>query len=621
MVGGLAILLIGLTCVFDTQGMDVTLIPRLGFLYILLITIVAASILWKSSWLANGDALKDSLVFCFGGYLMASWASLFYSLNATAGLTDCFKILGGFVFFCVCILALPGISNWTLKVVKIGVCAGVVTAGIGFYQVLHTLGPGIHPRAAMEAIDGLMSNVNLYASFICLVLPLCLCGVAILSGIWRMAAVLAGSGLVILIALLQTRAAYLGVVVGALLLAILIIVRPRLFGISIRIRNLLAAAGLVTLGAVACFFAFGDASNPIIARGRSLFAGGADASIGGRLMAWSITLQMIRDHFPWGVGAGNFTVRLDEYFGTEGIDFSAVGTNWLQPHNDFLWVLVEKGALGLAAFLGIFATAFLYAISIFRRNPNAEQAWLAAFSVMGLTSYLIISFFDFPLERISHVIYVALYLAVLTVLRQEVKNECNKKTSEISTQPLLRAAAGLLLIPLGLGLYYSHAALNQEYYMQITRGVYSLQKWGATVENARLAATPWKTLDPLATPVAFFEGMGLQNCGEEQEAIKALEIARKQNPNRIHIVNNLGILYAKNQNFAKAIECFSLSIKRYPDRTEGYENLAACYMDMGDFSSAVKLLEGIPPERQTVSSRSALELARIMLGNATKIRN
>jgi tetratricopeptide (TPR) repeat protein len=181
--------------------------------------------------------------------------------------------------------------------------------------------------------------------------------------------------------------------------------------------------------------------------------------------------------------------------------------------------------------------------------------------------------------------------------------------------------AGIFLIALGLGLYYSHAALNQEYYMQITRGVYSLQKWAATVENARLAATPWKTLDPLATPVAFFEGMGLQNCGEEQEAIKALELARKQNPNRIHIVNNLGILYAKNQNFAKAIECFSLSIKRYPDRTESYENLAACYMDMGDFSYAVKLLEGIPAERQTVSSRSALELARIMLANATKIRN
>ena len=45
-------------------------------------------------------------------------------------------------------------------------------------------------------------------------------------------------------------------------------------------------------------------------------------------MAWKITLRMIADHFPWGVGTGNFTVRLDEYFNAE-TDFRGEGTNWM----------------------------------------------------------------------------------------------------------------------------------------------------------------------------------------------------------------------------------------------------------------------------------------------------
>lgn len=617
-LGFFAVLLIGLGCVFDTRCMDITLIPRLGFLYIVLLVGLVAVALWKGSWSLEFSVLRSGLVFFFAAYLLTSWASLFFALNFTAGLTDCFKTMGGFIFFGAACLFLPSLQGWHQKVVKIAVCAGSVSTVIGFYQILTLLGPGLHPRAAMESIDGLMSNVNLYASFLCLLLPLCLCGIAVLGGIWRIAALMSGAGLSLLIVLLQTRAAYLGVLAGAVALSLPILAKPKLFSVSFRLRNLLLGSGLAVIVLVASFLMLGDASNPIISRARSLATGSADASIGGRLMAWSITLQMIKDHFPWGVGAGNFTVRLDEYFGGDEIDFSVVGTNWLQPHNDFLWVLVEKGALGLSAFLGIFVLAFLYAVSVFRRNPSPEQAWIAAFCLMGLSSYLVISFFDFPLERISHFIYLTLYLAVLAILRQEVLAIGKKKSSEFSLQHLLRASAGLALIPLALGLYYCHAAIQQEFYIQITRGVYSLQKWVETVKYARLAATPWRTLDPVATPVAFYEGMGLQNCGKDLEAIQTLELARKHNPNRIHIVNNLGILYAKQQNFPKAIECFSLVTKRYPDRIEGFENLAACYMDMSDFSSAVNLLQGIPQERQTPSSRSALELAKAMLENSKK---
>jgi O-antigen ligase len=78
-------------------------------------------------------------------------------------------------------------------------------------------------------------------------------------------------------------------------------------------------------------------------------------SIGIRIVFLENTLPIVRSH-PWfGVGTGGFrTSYLKQTRGEEG--WEATGTT--DPHDQFLKILAEQGAVGLAVFLAFIASAF-----------------------------------------------------------------------------------------------------------------------------------------------------------------------------------------------------------------------------------------------------------------------
>jgi tetratricopeptide (TPR) repeat protein len=98
--------------------------------------------------------------------------------------------------------------------------------------------------------------------------------------------------------------------------------------------------------------------------------------------------------------------------------------------------------------------------------------------------------------------------------------------------------------------------------------------------------------------------------GHVPEGIECLEQARIDNPNRMYVINNLGILYASTGRFDEAIECFSLAANRYPHRIEPFNNLASCLLETGNPAEAVELLEQIPEELRNDGIRRNLETAR-----------
>jgi tetratricopeptide (TPR) repeat protein len=136
-------------------------------------------------------------------------------------------------------------------------------------------------------------------------------------------------------------------------------------------------------------------------------------------------------------------------------------------------------------------------------------------------------------------------------------------------------------------------ALRQEKNVIAARQAWSRGDWEAVRAAARRATTPWKTLDPLACPVAFLEGMAEVRLGRVPEGIACLERARTHNPNRMYIVNNLGIVYASTGRFDEAIECFHETALRYSHRIEPFNNLAGCLIETGRYVEAVELLDDI----------------------------
>jgi len=608
-------MLVVLNCIVDNAALDVTLIPRLlAALVFLLVSVVVVSVP-RISRLLDFSVLGEPIVPLFAGSLLVTCGSLLVAANVSAGFTDVFRTLATFLTLCLSCLLLPIVPRWQEQLLRVIVVAGLVEVAVGFSEISRELGLGIHGRSAMEQITGLMSSVNLYAGILALILPWCLCGIVLLRGTWRGLAAVAAGCMLVMILLLQSRAAWLAVLAGALATVGVLLFQPARFNLSRRFRNGLAAACVAGLVALAGGIAAAPADNFFAQRFRSIFVESADSAAlpreGGRLIIWGITSQMIADHPLTGVGAGNFTVRLHEYFDDDDLDFSNVHTNWVQPHNDFLWVFAEKGVLGIVLFVGCFVAAFASIRTILRSDASLGDRWLTLAAFMGLVSYVTLSCFDFPLERVNHQVFLAVLLAVVTVLKHAVQPAVGGFPAPGLVDRGRLVAVPLVVAALGLGIAYSLAAIQQEKDVIVARQAFNQGRWDVMLAAARRARTSWKTLDPLASPVAFLEGMAQVQLGHVPEGIECLEQARIDNPNRMYVINNLGILYASTGRFDEAIECFSLAANRYPHRIEPFNNLASCLLEMGHPSEAVELLEQIPDELRTDAIRRNLEQARV----------
>ncbi len=603
---------VGLHVVVDRSAYDESQLPRLLVLSVMLL--VAVPFVLTAPAVArrlDTSILREPVAAAFALYLVACVASLTVAENVTAGFTDVFRTLGSFLVFCLACLLLPLDRDWRSRVVQALVIAAAVTAAVGIWELGTRLGPGMHGRRAMEVVTGRMSNVNLYAGLLAMLLPWCVGGTLLLAGGWRWFAGVTAVATAGMILAVQSRAAWLAFVVAAFVVAVVALAAWRRLALTPGLRRSLAA---VVVTGVASVVGLAAVTGTDTAVGRFLHstlvarphqAGGP--TDGGRTMIWGVTTRMIADHPLTGVGAGNFTVRLHEYYGDD-LDFAALPSdNWIQPHDDFLWVAAEKGLPGLAVFVAIFVAAAA-AIRTVLVGGGPADARLAVVCVAALVAYLVFSCVDFPLDRVTHQVQLAILLAVITLLTHGVR--------PASTAPL--PLPGWLVAPplaaaLAVGIAYSAAALDQEREVIAARRACRDGDWHAMLAAARRATTPWKSLDPLATPVAFLEGMARLQLGDLDAATDCLERAFAANPNRMYVVNNLAAVYAEQDRFSDAIPLFAVAAERYPDRIELRHNLAACLVEAGRFAEAVHVIESVPEELRPEALEAMLTYAREQL--------
>lgn len=605
----LALLLVGLGVVIDPSAYDVSQMPRLLVLSVLLAGVVPV-VLGVPAIARRLDAsvLREPVVVAAGAYLLIDAASLAAAVNVTAGFTDVFRTLAATVVLVTACLALPLDRDWRMTVTKAFVLAAATHAAIGVHETFSLLGPGLHGRRAMEVVTGRMSNVNLHAGLLAMLLPWCAGGLALPSRGWRWFSAAAGLATAAMLVLLQSRSAWLATAAAGSVAGCVAIASHHRLGMRSSVRRALVATllagGGIGVGALAASTTdtpLGESLRATFVRRPHQAAGPTD---GGRTMIWGITTRMIADHPLLGVGAGNFTVRLHEYYGDD-LDFSNLASdNWIQPHDDFLWVFAEKGLPGIASFLAIFVAALLAIRSVLRAG-SVPEARLAVVCLAALVAYLVFSCFDFPLDRVTFQVHLAILLAVITL---------QKHTRLPAPTGRLPLPAWLVAPPVVAGLAlaaaFAAAALAQERDVIAARRAARAGDWPAMLAACRRADTPWKTLDPLATPVAFLEGMARLRLGDRESATACLERALVANPNRMYVVNNLAALYAEAGRFDDAIPLFALAADRYPDRLELRHNLAACLVDAGRYAEAVAVIEDVPEAVRPEPMQDMLDEAR-----------
>jgi Flp pilus assembly protein TadD len=238
----------------------------------------------------------------------------------------------------------------------------------------------------------------------------------------------------------------------------------------------------------------------------------------------------------------------------------------------------------------------------------AADRWLALAAATGLASYVTLSCFDFPLERITHQVSLAMLLAVTTVVTRAARPA---KPARAAGGPLAVAAlAGPAIVALALAAVYATAGLRQEKDVIAQRRAWRDGDYEGVLAASRRADTPWKTLDPYASPVAFLEGMAHVQLGRRAEGVAALERAMDQNPNRMYVANNLAIQYLGAGRIDEAMQLFAMLCDAYPHRVEPLNNLAGCLIEAGRFADAATVLEQIPAELRTDVIRGNIAYAR-----------
>ncbi|MFM8891865.1 MAG: hypothetical protein ACKOTB_09650, partial [Planctomycetia bacterium] len=269
-------MLVVLNWVVDPAAIDVTLVPRLLAAQVFLLIAVAVACLPAIAGRLDTSILGAPIIRLYGGYLLVTAGSLLAAVNVSAGFTDLFRTLATFVTLCLSCLLLPALTGWRHEILRVLVAAGGGLAAVGVYEIGTILGPGIHGRHAMERITGLMSSVNLYAGMLALVLPWCLCAATVLRGPWRWLAAAVSAVVLAVVFLLQSRAAWLAVLVGGGTVVGVLLARPADFGLSRPARRRLALACLAGLSALAAGVALAPADNPFAQRFRSIFASSTD---------------------------------------------------------------------------------------------------------------------------------------------------------------------------------------------------------------------------------------------------------------------------------------------------------------------------------------------------------
>ncbi len=194
------------------------------------------------------------------------------------------------------------------------------------------------------------------------------------------------------LALTYTRNAWLGLGAGA---AVLILF---LRGFSRRLWVLLI---LVVFGAL---IALGPAQ--LTSRARSLFDPNDPTAVE-RLYLWGSGLGILRDHPITGIGPGMLSSVLPRYAHPES-RYPRAG----HLHNTPLQVAVERGLLGLGAWLWIWIAFVGQVLKLWRRLPSGamRERWLVTGPLAAVAGFLVAGLFEYNFgdSEVVMLIYVAM---------------------------------------------------------------------------------------------------------------------------------------------------------------------------------------------------------------------
>lgn len=568
---------------------DPVIIPRFSFLASLL------SLSWlillpgvaSSSVRMPRAIFENPIVLSISGYFAFSLIALSQASNVMDGLFEALKV---FLF-----MGTFTISSWILRsnhkrigtlISLIAVCTSL-SAVIAILQYYGFPFCGILTCLSRHfTVDSTLGNQNLLASFLLLSFPFLVAGYLTFSG-FRLILCAVSAGLVLyLIPLLQSRAVWVAFAVS---LAIVLVVQAIQFSRADRSRiSARRLIGLMLLLLVAIVlvvptYSRGTPIEPMRERIESI-VDPEHPTVSGRFNLWNKTVQMIRENPILGVGTGNWKINYPA-FGLTGTRGAAGKFQSQRPHNDFLWIISEIGWIGFSFYLMIFLFAAVYCIKSVGRLPKTEQKTVSLMMLFALSSYLVVSFFSYPRERMVHQQFLAFILAVIATNRASVW-----PASGYYSRNRALFIGSLFLV---VSLFCTVVGVDRYISETHTRKVLVARARGdvdGAIREAGLARSRFYVMDPTVTPLMWYRGVGHYTKGNLDRAEADFEEAFRIHPNHLHVLNNLASCFEQSGEREEAIALYERALKISARFEPALINLAAVYFQEEDYEKAREIL-------------------------------
>ncbi len=608
-------LILILPLIYNTSGLDPSLAPRLLGLNIILLVSATALLLspvWKKT---DHSILRSPLLILLLAYAVVTGISMFFSINYKEGFFDLNKSLSMVILTAMAGIIFSQTPRWYDKLTRLVFFGAVIALIIGFndYAKEVLLSPNkLLPdgRPVVYRVTGLMAHKNQFAISLMLMVPFTVYGIFRFKSGWRILYGLITALLMLLLVLIETRSAWVGILLGGATVVLVMSMANKSFGISTRIRNLILAGSVFAVVALAGAAALSGRaeSGSMLGRLESIIDPGHGNNVY-RLKIWNITTGMIADHPVTGVGAGNWKIEIGRYF--KGQHFEKKQLNWIRPHNDFLWVFAEKGIIGFLVYIGIFVFAVWMMLALFRSEISREKKWFALLMSGGVVSYLTVSMFSFPLERINQQVYLALMLAGILALYHGLRKH---RPQRINRWAVLFPVAVVLVFSIS----YSISEIKLEKEVKLARQAQFHSDWKTMLVHARRIPTTFRNIDSEAVPVAWYKALALANMNQPRKALAFYQQAVKQHPTRVMVLNNLGKTYIDLGDVANGQLVLQQALDILPDYTVALINLSASYYQQGDYQKALEKLELVRPSERSDMVNNNIRALRRKIKASTK---
>jgi len=307
-----------------------------------------------------------------------------------------------------------------------------------------------------------------------------------------------------------------------------------------------------------------------------------------RLNLWYHSYHLFREHPLVGVGAGNWKIELPSV-GLRGL-YRGYAENlvFLQPHNDYIWIVCELGIIGLLLFLLSIGLIFFRSAKSLLHLTDDQKINMICF-LSAVAGWASISLFDFPKERTELLLFSGVFLGMAYGISGF---ENSKSYFNIADKNFKYIASALLLFNILIGFN----RISSEVHVVAMNKYRNNQNHELVIKEAEQAKNFFVETDPLTIPFEIYQATAYEAQGKKEQALAHFEKAYEIHPFLYTSLNNLAGAYMNRQQYEKALPLYFKAYHVYPELENGIFNISYTCTQLGKYDESEKWLKLIRKE-------------------------